>query len=100
MREIRVGKHLRCGCCGGGFQVWEGYIDQDQDNGFGICMECQGWIGEKNEDEWDKAIKVLNDGLNEKNRAKFEGYDREMQKAIVGKALEDGALKWVIGRTG
>ena len=41
-QKIRIGKGLQCGCCGDSFRVWEGYEDQDQDRGYGICMDCQG----------------------------------------------------------
>lgn len=96
MKQIKTGKHLACGCCGNGFTTWEGYVDQDQDRGYGICQDCQGFIEGKNQDEWDNAINVLRNGLNDKNKATFDNYDRDMQKAIVNKAMEDGALKWVI----
>jgi len=95
-RKIKVNKFLSCGCCGYGFRTWKGYVDQDQDNGYGICKECQGIIEKHNEAEWDKAIGVLRNGLNEKNREHFNGMERAMQKALVWKALDDGILRWTI----
>lgn len=97
-RTIRTGKWLQCGCCGEDFQIWDGYKDQDQDNGFGICASCQGDIDARNEQEFDKAIEVLRSGLNETNRAKFDAMDRDLQKAVVWKALDDGVLKFEIRR--
>ena len=93
---LKVGKWLRCGCCGSDFQVWVGYVDQDQDNGYGICKRCQADDVERNEQEYDKCIALIRDGLSEENRAKFDGYDRELQKALVNKAFDDGALTWEI----
>lgn len=46
-------KLLTCGCCGLLFKTWDGYEDQDQDVGFGICKECQD-IAEKREEEMVK----------------------------------------------
>jgi hypothetical protein len=90
-------KTLTCGCCGCWFELWEGYEDQDQDEGFGICQPCQGSIGDRNEDEWDKGIAVLRSGLNEANQVKFDTFDRDFQKALVNKALDDKVLTWSIG---
>jgi len=93
---LKVGKRLRCGCCGSDFQVWKGYQDQDQDNGYGICKKCQGWIEELDNKEMDKAIKVISDGLKPANKAKFDAMERELQIALVNKALSDGVMTWVI----
>jgi len=67
--KVPIGKGLSCGCCGTWFNAWKGYVHQDQDNGYGICKECQGWIGEKERGEQDKLIATLAGGLNAKNRA-------------------------------
>ena len=93
---LRVGKSLRCGCCGQDFQVWEGYEDQDQDNGYGICKGCQKWEDELNEAEYDKAIALLSGALNEKNKAKFDSMNRDQQKRIAWQAIEDGKITWEI----
>lgn len=94
--SIRVGKGLTCGCCGEWFRTWEGYEDQDQDAGYGICKPCQASIKEHDEREWDKAIKTLADGLNPSNQMKFLQYDRDTQKAFVLKALDEGILTFQI----
>ena len=47
-RIIEAGKGLACGCCGSWFTTWEGYEDQDQDVGYGICKSCQGDAEERN----------------------------------------------------
>ena len=92
MRKIRAGKTLDCGCCGEYFEVWKGYIDQDQDNGYGICKRCQGFIADKNNREMDKAITVLRGGLNDDNRTQFDGFDRDRKEQIVFMAMDDGTL--------
>ena len=93
-----MSKHLSCGCCGEGFITWSGYKDQDQDRGYGICGSCQDDIEVRNEQEFDKAIAVLRDGLNDVNREKFIALDRERQKLLVWQALDDGMLTWNIRR--
>ena len=89
---IKLNTNLTCGCCGDGFRTWEGYQDQDQDSGYGLCKSCQGWIAEGNKREMDKCIKLIQDALNKKNQAKFKKMDREKQEYMVFKALDDGIL--------
>lgn len=96
---LKVGKWLRCGCCGQDFQVWEEYEDQDQDNGYGICKSCQADDVERNEAEYDKAIKVMSDGLNPANRDIFDAMERDLQIALVNKMMADGLLTWEITRS-
>lgn len=98
MSNIRPGKHLVCGCCGINFVTWKGYVDQDQDKGYGICEKCQGWIEERDEQEWDKSIKVLREALNEDNRKQFDEMDRDTKKALVSKAILEGVITFSIGR--
>ena len=97
-RALRVGKWLDCGCCGTGFQIWEGYEDQDQDNGYGICQSCQGSIEEDNEREYDKVINCLRDGLNDENKTKLDAMTRDEQKMIAWQALNDGTIKFSLVR--
>lgn len=96
-QKIKIGKWLDCGCCGGAFQVWEGYEDQDQDLGYGICAECQGDAEDRLGSMYDDMIKQVSEALSEKNKAQFDGYDRDLQVAFVNKALDDGLFKWSIG---
>jgi len=49
--EIKVGIWLDCGCCGLGFQTWEGYKDQDQDQDYGICFGCQQEYGSQGHED-------------------------------------------------
>ncbi len=91
---IRVGMTLTCGCCGEYFAVWEGYEDQDQDRGWGICQSCQVDAGERNEAEFDKLIECLANGLNEENREKFLSFSRDNQKAFTMDALDKGIIKY------
>lgn len=93
-QQIPVGTWLDCGCCGLGFQTWEGYEDQDQDEGYGICCGCQVHIAAKNEEEWDKAIEAVRNGLAHlpDKLADFNARDRETQKVIVWNLMDKGAL--------
>ena len=92
MRLIKKNTLLHCGCCGEAFATWNKYIDQDQDNGYGICESCQDGIADHDNKEMDKAIKVLKDGLKEENRVKFDKLDRDFQEYFVYKAMEEGVL--------
>lgn len=97
-RVIKAGKGLSCGCCGTFFYTWKGYKDQDQDDGYGICKECQGDIQDHEEAEFDKAIETLKTGLNPEQRKTFETWDRDLQKGFVMKAIEDGVLQFKVVR--
>jgi hypothetical protein len=96
---VRVGKALTCGCCGSGFRTWEGYIHQDQDNGYGICMHCQDSIEQSNIEQMDQAINLMMVALNDSNRARFLAMSRDRQERLVLQAIQDGVLSWAI-RTG
>ena len=94
---IKPNTLLRCGCCGDDFKTWEGYINQDQDKGYGICKRCQESIEKHDQEEMNKAINTLRNGLNEENRAKLDAMDRELQEAFVWQALEDDIMKFSVG---
>ncbi len=49
-RKVVVWKWLDCGCCGLDFKIWKWYTDQDQDDGYWICYDCQP-DNSKNEDD-------------------------------------------------
>jgi len=83
---------LICGCCGTYFITWEGYIDQDQDKGFGICKSCQQWMGKLYDKEMDKAIELMKEALNEDNSKKFSKMSRKNQETIIFKAIEENIL--------
>lgn len=97
MRTIKPGKFLSCGCCGEGFRTWEGYEDQDQDNGYGICAGCQFDLEERNEAEFDKLIACVRGGFkNPDLLAKFDATSRDEQKAFAYRCLEKGIIGWKI----
>lgn len=96
MNKIKAGTRLDCGCCGNDFLTWEGYADQDQDIGFGICEPCQKSIHAHDEAEWDKVINVLRGALSPESQTKFSAMDRETQKAFAAKAIEDGHITFSI----
>jgi hypothetical protein len=90
-------KQLICGCCGAYFHTWKEYVDQDQDKGFGICLECQNLEVERNNKQLDEVGATMREALNEKNRAKWDGYDLETQRLLAMKAVEDGMVKFTYG---
>lgn len=90
-------KTLCCGCCGSGFLKWDGYIDQDQDKGYGICQPCQDSVATTNKAAMDDGIKLLTDNLNPANKAKFLAMDRGLQESVVHHAIEDRVITWSIG---
>lgn len=87
---------LQCGCCGTQFKTWNTYVDQDQDKGFGICASCQTSINDQNQAELDKLVEVLRNGLNDKNREKFNAMPKEIQEGYALTALEEGLITWKI----
>ena len=89
-------RNLTCGCCGCGFRTWPEYVDQDQDKGFGICKDCQGWIEDRDNVEDDKAIALLRSALNDANRAVFDAMDRDLQMGMVGEAINAGFITFSI----
>ncbi|MEP3248056.1 MAG: hypothetical protein ABJN40_05945 [Sneathiella sp.] len=96
--EIKVGAWLDCGCCGLYFKTWEGYEDQDQDHGYGICHDCQGDLEVRNREEIDKGVEALRSSLNDENKTRLDAMDYDMKSAIVLKALDEGVLQYKISR--
>ena len=96
--EIKVGTGLNCGCCGEWFQTWEGYEDQDQDCGYGICSGCQFDLVERNEEEFDRLIECVRTGFTKpENLAKFNTWSRDKQKAFAYDMLEKGKITYTFG---
>jgi len=89
-------KNLICGCCGRCFERWNGYKNQDQDRGFGICAGCQDTIAGHEKSEMDKAITLLADNLNSTNAEKFAGLDRTTQEYLVMDAIDNDILTFTI----
>ena len=89
--------HLLCGCCGAGFYTWPEYVDQDQDRGYGICLECQGMAEEHNNRMLDDSAMKIEEALRPANKAKFQAMSVERRRSIAWKAIEDGMLTWKIG---
>jgi hypothetical protein len=90
---------LRCGCCGSWFETWEGYVNQDQDKGYGICASCQEWIGKRDQQEWEKLRDKMAESLSETNRAKFLAMGEKLQQAFTAKAIDEGIIQFQIVRT-
>lgn len=90
-------KHLDCGCCGSYFITWDGYRDQDQDAGFGICRQCQVDAAWDDHSLLTGMIDQVAGALKEASRTEYLAMDRPLQEAIVYKMLDKGYLKWTIG---
>ena len=88
---------LRCGCCGNDFKTWNGYEDQDQDLGYGICSSCQGDAVEANQKQLDEIISKLAGALSPENRANLLARPKAEQNHFAYSALEAGLIKWKIG---
>lgn len=93
-------KQLICGCCGIYFRTWDGYVDQDQDHGYGICVECQEDAEERltkhYDDTWKKLLEACTkQETRDKLIAQVE-EDPEMKIVYVNQAIDKGLLKWVI----
>lgn len=92
-------KHLICGSCGQYFKMWEGYIDQDQDKGFGICSRCQGEADIKEQVAFNKACMLVIGALKKyENREQFINMSKEEKYYVIHKLFESGTLKWKIGK--
>jgi len=86
-------KTLRCGCCGYNFKTWEGYVDQDQDRDYGICLLCQADEQNEAHDIYDKLFVVFSNSLNKLNKSAFNGMERYVKEYIVHQAFNDGIIR-------
>lgn len=98
MSDIKTGTWLTCGCCGDGFQTWDGYQDQDQDFEYGICKSCQGSITEHNDQQMDQAIAEVRDNLSGNCLGSFNRKDRDAQEVFVMYLINKGALVFKVGK--
>ena len=98
-----VKKLLICGCCGEYFNTWPAYVDQDQDEGYGICKGCQGLYEDHDRKQVEAAFKQIEQGVKpetlKKIRDKFKTDAYEGRKLFVHFALDKGWLKFEIGRS-
>ena len=101
MKTIKAGIELICGCCGSYFETWEGYIDQDQDDGYGICKRCQVWSDARGMSETNRlekqGIELFKKNLTGKNLEHFLTRTEADQRAFVRKAIKDGVLTFGFG---
>ena len=91
-------RFLTCGCCGGGFERWPTYRDQDQDDGYGICRDCQADELRRARGMEREAFGLLRAALNPTNQAKWDAAPLWKKRVLVAKAFEDGHLTWRISR--
>ena len=91
---------LKCGCCGESFKVWSDYTDQDQDEGFGICKQCQIDIEAKHNQDLDVAAMAIEKGLSGDRQQAFQSMSAESRRQFAGQAIADGILKVSFQRVG
>lgn len=91
-RIIRVGKWLDCGCCGEDFQIWEGYVDQDQDDDYGICASCQEDIKKRNIEELDKIVVEIANVMKPETRESYLAKTKEQQRDFALQAVNKGLV--------
>ena len=87
-----MAKRLHCSCCGADFRTWKGYVEQDQDKGYGHCRKCQDLIMEDINEKLDDLRGEIREALNEKNTAKWDTYDLETQRSLAVACIEDGLV--------
>lgn len=95
--KIKENTSLDCGCCGGYFRTWEGYEDQDQDSGYGICKNCQDYAAQKHEDFIDNMVNQISESLKPDNKAKFDKFSKEKKRMFAMDAYDKGMFTWKIG---
>ena len=92
--EIKTGIWLRCGCCGIDFKTWDGYTDQDQDQEYGICYECQqdaiGGINSFHEE----VIILVKSKLSMNNLEKFNKKSIDWQKSFALRLFNEGKISF------
>jgi len=87
---------LSCGCCGVYFKTWEGYTDQDQDKGYGICESCQKWQEDNTNSQLDESIEKLYPTLNNKNKKKLDGMSKTQKRNLILSLINSGAITFTI----
>lgn len=86
--------YLTCGTCGDGF---DGEQKPQQDEGYGTCPSCMGWLKNRNEQEWQRLEALVMSGLiDEKNRKKFMQISPAERRNIISKMIDKGILVWKI----
>lgn len=100
-RIIEKNKELICGCCGTYFRTWQGYVDQDQDTGYGQCNRCQGDAKKDNEQQYDNIWNTITGAMkDEEVKARIlkkVEEDPQMKIVYVNMAIAKGLIKWSIG---
>ena len=96
IKMIKVNKQLLCGCCGQYFRTWEGYKDQDQDKGYGICKRCQLDNEAYERKQAQRLIDSVKKCLSPDNLEKYEQFVFEEQLGFAIEMLEKGEIKYCI----
>jgi len=88
--------YLECGCCGELFYTWAEYVDQGQDNNFGICAGCQDDAQRQSDKIYADTADVVRSHLKRANRQKWDKQPTAIKRAVILKFIQDGTLKWQI----
>ena len=96
--KVKKNIELDCGCCGSYFRTWEGYQDQDQDRGYGICERCQESIQADDDKQVDKILNLLRANLNAENLVRINALTRDQQRRVAYQAIEEGMVSFSFGR--
>lgn len=98
---VKIATSLTCGCCGTWFQTWAGYIDQDQDGGYGICESCQGDQKVRVDNEYDKMWELLLEAVKPETKEKMlDRFKKDPNHKIVmvNWAMAEGKFSYSIGK--
>ena len=89
-------RKLVCGCCGTGFHTWEGYRNQDQDRGYGICRPCQGMEEARNARQWSDLCAQVRAALSDDKRRRWDSWPEKKQMAFCLRAIEKGWISFAV----
>lgn len=80
-----------CSCCGQYFYDWK-----NQDNEGANCQTCTFGILRKEAKEYHRAINLMAENLNEKNKEKLLSFPFYKQRIIINQAIEDDVITFKI----
>ena len=92
-------KTLLCGHCSKYFSTWEGYKDQGQDKGYGICRDGQANDIRESRRHQDKiSDKIMDAFENPDHVKKFKDMPRWERQYFIEELEKDGIITWSVGR--
>lgn len=82
------------------FQTWEWYVDQGQDDWYGICKWCQLEDTKKNKKWYQDTFTMIYNWLSDKNKLiadkRLEQEWKIFKTILVNIALDKWRIKWHI----